>query len=167
MFSWFKRRGDGDSIYDLKERLIYKFYDGQKMVEADPLVIYKRVMENGPELSAALKGARSEWKGAADCYNELVVGIRKVFDVKPFEEGGLTQQETFDLLDHFMRFSERLKKNSRQSPTSPTEASPPTPPSPEGVPPTSSSTGTGSTGPEPPTGGPGPSSTGPQPPSES
>ena len=132
---WFrKNRGD---LYRPGERLIYSYFNGQKIVRADPLRLYKRVMEYGPELSINLKVAKSPMKDADKCHTDAVKRCREIFDVKPVEDGGLTELETIDLLDHFLLYTQALKKNTKNSPTDvespsllaseqPTDASQPT-----------------------------------------
>lgn len=120
--------GDASDIYSLKERCIYRYCkgdfdaDGKPIITyADPLVLWKKLMEKGPELIARMKVAFSESKGNIKSHSELVKQIQEAFEVKPYEEGGLTQPETIDLLNHFMVYMGRLKKNSSDYPTGPEE----------------------------------------------
>lgn len=114
--SWFIEV-DRFDVYKPRERLIYKYWDGKKLVSADPLVLYKRMMERGPELSIDIKVSTSASKDAAKAHESLVKGIREVFQVKTLEEGGITDLEAMDVLDHFLIYSEMVKKNSRPSQT--------------------------------------------------
>lgn len=156
----FKRsRKDEVEVYRPKERMIYAYFDGEKEVKADPLALFKKVAAVGPELSVSLKVSRSLSKDAAKASDEADASIRQLFGVKPFGEGGLTEVECLQLLDHFMAYCDDLKKKGSPSPTSstPTGASPSTS---DGAPTTQTSSPSGSTNGAPSTGAPTPSPTG-------
>lgn len=143
-------------LYRPRERLIYRYFDGKRVVDADPMELFRRQADVGPELSAHIKGAFSPLKTAPQEYQWMLEKIRTIFGVAPFKDGGLTDLETVDLLNHFLVWQGRLKKNSSPPPTLPEAPSGPTPapisPSPDVGPPTSSSSGSGSTATAPPTG---------------
>ncbi len=107
-----------EGLYHPKKRMIYCYFDGKKDVKADPMVLYRRAMENGPELSIDLKVANIPNKDSAKAHKGAVEKIRKIFSLVSFEDGGLTELETLDLLDHFFAFCDGVKKNSSASPTS-------------------------------------------------
>ena len=158
MFGWFKK--DDGSYYRPKERLIYKFFDGEKDRKADPLELHKRMMERSADLYRTINLARSQSKDARQGHDEMIKHIRYIFGVKPLGEGGLTEQECMDLLDHFTDFCDGVKKNSPTSPTLPKGTSATSNSSPEENPPTPNSSDSGSTEsepssakPEPPTSG--------------
>ncbi len=139
MFGWllrlFKRR-DPMELYTPKERAIFWFFDGQTVRKADPMVLFKRVMDKANDISIAYKVARSESKDAR-LYHEKFIGyIRDIFEIKRLEEGGLTETETATLLDRLMDYIDDVKKNSSPLPplpapspssSSPSDASPATP----------------------------------------
>ena len=155
MLSWIKNLfrknpplSEGDysfSLYRPADRRIYTYFDGEKLVKADPMTLHKRVMDVGPELSIDMKVAHSGMKGAKDAHDKMVAKIRTIFSVKRYEDGGLTEQECVELLDHFLLYEDVQKKISNTSPTSPETTSPPLPPSSAVAPPTPSSTVSGST----------------------
>lgn len=137
MFQWLRRWFQQDEKYDLyypKERRIYAYFDGRQMRHADPIVLYRRMADIGPELNVDLNVATSPSKDAGHAQKELVVKICSIFDVKPFgSEGGLTEVELLDLLNHFMTYVGMVKKNgptppmsSASSPVSPSTYSAPT-----------------------------------------
>lgn len=111
--------------YDPGERLIFTYHDGTKKVRADPMVLYKKVMASRAELSIDRKVADSPSKDAMTAHGRLVDRIRAIFQLKLFEEGGLTEQETVELLDHFLFFVDEIQKKTNPSPTSWTETSAP------------------------------------------
>lgn len=143
-------------VYHPRERLIYYYWNGAKHVAADPIALYKRMMAQGPELSIDIKVANSASKDAGKAHDALVGRIRTIFDLKPLTDGGLSELESAQLLDHFLVYCERLKKNSSPSPTSSTTTAD-SPTSSPTVPPTSNSSVSGSTANGPSTDGPGPS----------
>ena len=111
-------------IYRPKERLIYQYWDGSKMVCADPMVLYKRMMAVGPELSIHIKVSQSTSKDAGKAHEALVVKTREIFSVKTLDENGLTEVEAIELLDHFLTYCEHVKKNSSAFLTSSTSSAP-------------------------------------------
>ena len=122
MFSWFKKRND---IYSPKERKIFSYFDGERTVKADPLALYKRVMDKGPSLSIDIAVSSSQSKDAAKAQKELVENIRKIFNVKSLTNeiecvGTLTDTEVLNLLDMFMDYTADVKKNSKTLPTTAT-----------------------------------------------
>lgn len=117
MFNWFKKKNNIASYnaYKPKERAIYFYWDGKKEVQADPLVLYKKIMDFGPELSVDLKVSTSLSKDASSHHDSLISKIRKIFSLTSLEEGGLTEMETIGLLDHFLAYCDSVKKNSSPS----------------------------------------------------
>ena len=115
MFAWLKSlftAKDPLEIYQPSERLIYKYFNGESLVLADPLQLYKKVMHCGAELSVDLKVSASQSKAAAQGHDKAVAKIRDVFGLKPFDQGGLSELECLDLLDHFLYFCDHIKKKS-------------------------------------------------------
>lgn len=146
--SWLLKRDDEDMEWDLykpKERKVYRFFDGEKEILADPMLLYKRFMDVAPEMRISWKVARSPSKDATKAHNDLIGNIRRIFELKPLAEGGLSEPEVEDLLDHFLIYVERIKKNSRPSATSPAATSPSTEPSLDDASNTPNGSGTGST----------------------
>lgn len=131
--------------YRPKERKIYRYWNGKKYVEADPMVLYKRMMEVKGDLTADQKLARSISKDALKGHTAMLTKIRNIFEVDKYEDGGLTEAETSDLLDHFMIYCHWVKKNSSPSAISPEATSPTSPPSSVENPSTSSISDSGST----------------------
>ncbi len=114
-------------VYTLEDRSIYSYSDGEKIVKADPMPLYKAVMDVGPSLSVDLKVSTStlmknEDKGKA--HQSLLGSIRSIFNLKPFqqtEDGkmvGLTEIETVEVLDHFLSYCHELKKKMKPNVTS-------------------------------------------------
>lgn len=153
MFSWIWKwlsKPRTLDVYAPRERLIWSYFDGIRQVRADPLVLWKRLMDQGPELSIDIKVAGSASKDAGKASDAVTRKIRDIFSLQPLKnglevEGTLTDAECCDLLDTFMEWCESIKKKSRPSVTSsrPTEDS--TSSSAEG-PTTEPSSGSGSTG---------------------
>jgi hypothetical protein len=127
MFNWLlekimfwkkKEEGTNDNLYYPKERLIYKYYNGHRVVEADPLVLYKKHRQVWPDLCTDIKIATSAMlsdKETIPAHNKIVEQIRWIFDLVPIESGGLTEPEAEDLYEHFLDYCDRIKKNSSPS----------------------------------------------------
>ncbi len=121
IWKWLKglfSNGSGESdLYSPKERLIYTYFNGKELVQADPIRLFRRMADRGVELKINMELAMSLSKDAAKGYQKLVDGVRDVFQVKGLEEGGLTEAECFDLLNHFTEYCDEIKKNSSPTPT--------------------------------------------------
>lgn len=157
MFGWlFGRR---QHVFHPKERLIYRYWDGARMVAQDPLVLYRRFATVQPQLVIDRKVATSLSKDANKAWPKMIAHIHGIFGVKSMEEGGLTEAEAVQLLDDFLTFCETIKKKESPIPTSPTTTLPPTPLSSDEGPPTPSGSDSGSVANEPSTDAPTPSPT--------
>ncbi len=98
-------------VYPPKDRLIFQYWDGQKTIIADPLVLYRKIGEKGPEIDTEIKLAQSPSKSAVQGHIGAVTKIREIFGVKPVEEGGLTEIESINLLESFVSWCHDVKKN--------------------------------------------------------
>lgn len=178
LFSWIKslfiHNGDRWDIYLPNERGIYPYFNGERMVNADPIALYKRVMEVWPELSIDATVARSTLladKETIKGHTAMTDKIRGIFQLKPLTNGiecvgTLTDKQATDLLDHLLIYCERLKKNSSRSATLSTKPAdlPPSSEASQATPPLPAS---GCAASEPPIAGPGPSPSEQQSPSAS
>ncbi len=99
-------------VYEPRQRQIYSYFDGQRVIKADPVVLFKRLADVGPELDVDYRVARSQSKDARKAHDAMVAKIYRVFNIKPLAEGGLTETEATELLDHFITFNEAIKKKS-------------------------------------------------------
>lgn len=114
--------------YTPTERLIFHYYDGKETVHADPYVLFKRMMKYAPELDVAMRVSVNPLVNkdqARDAHDEMIEKIRDIFSVKPFEQSGLTELETVELLNRFLAFCGSVKKNSKVMPTNSTPSEPP------------------------------------------
>ena len=125
MFGWFKKKKDVDGFVP-NERLIYSFWDGtdgyskeKPNRRIDPMILYDKVYSKRMEISVNFKALDfPETQFAAPARNQLTKTIREIFGIKPLtgdmdlpEGGTLSDAECLILLDDFLVFSERLKKN--------------------------------------------------------
>ena len=122
MFAWvfnlFRRANvDKVDVYAPRERIIYEYFDGEKRVKADPMILYKRIAEKKPDIIIDGKLARSIHSEAVIGHNKLMGTYRYIFNVKCLDEGGLSEPELANLFDHFLLYCETVKKNSSQSQT--------------------------------------------------
>ncbi len=136
---------DNFDVYHPKERLIYRYWNGHQQIFADPLVLYRRMLTKGPELSIDMKVSTSPMKDAAEAHVRMLAKIREIFCIEDFEKDGmgLTELETVELLNHFLVYCDLLKKKSNPSPT-PSTPTVPSPVSSPGAPPTPNSSASGS-----------------------
>lgn len=152
LLSWLPKRSaqpaDRFDLYKPHERLIYSYFDGKDVVSADPMTIWKRYSAVSTDLAADIRLANMKLLPQPEkdkATSKMLGRIRTIFNVKPYEEGGLTELETNDLFDHFMIFCGVQKKTGSPPPTSPGDdppsTSPPTAPSGDGGSPPSSPTG--------------------------
>lgn len=152
MFGWLfgkKKNEEGFDFYSPKERKIYRYFDGRETVFGDPMAIYKRLMNHGKELDIDLKVAVN-YGGvqSTTAHNKAVERVRDIFALKSLGEGGLTESEAMDLLDHFLAYIDSLKKNSSHLQTFSISSREPSDSS-NGNPDISSSSESGSTAAEP------------------
>lgn len=120
MFGWFKKNDTDGEFYKPKERQIYCYWNGKEDIKEDPTVIYRRIADVGPELKIDLTVAGSISKDAGKAEVKAIQKLQKIFEVKSFAEGGLTEEELWNLFSHFLDYRDRLKKNSSPSPISAT-----------------------------------------------
>lgn len=151
MLSWIVRKLRREApppmgVYRPEERLIYKYWNGDREVAADPLVLHRRLMEKSVDIEINIKVFRSASKDAPAAYEALIRDVRWAFDVKPLDADGkgLTEMECVALLDHFMSLMGEEKKTSQRSSTSPSPSETP-PPSSAGAPTTEPLSECGST----------------------
>jgi len=123
--NWLFPKKDSDG-YTPTERHVFKFNNGFKTVVADPLVIWKKLMEKFPEISQAGKVAYSQSKDALTFHDKLIEQIRLLFDLKPYDDASLselekwplTTDETLALLNDFLAYCEEAKKKLNLLPIS-------------------------------------------------
>ena len=150
---------EGSDLFQPEQRLIFSYFDGTTtLVKADPMVLYRKMMEVGPELSVDISVARSASKDADVAYDKMLTKIRKVFGTKLFEEGGLTESETVALFDKFNIYCEEIQKKTKNLVTSQTETPSTSQPFIPGGPLTPNGSASGSTANAPSTAGQRPSS---------
>lgn len=154
MWTWLKKLFSGAAAeetrrlpdtYKPTERVIYNYWDGEKMIRADPMVLFKAIMAAGADLWIDIKVSMSEMKDAPKAFDNAVKKIRGIFNVKSLTDGGLTEAETLNLFDSFLVYVEELKKNSKTFPTLPTATSVPLGNSTGASPPTPNTSDSGST----------------------
>lgn len=111
-------------LFRPSERLIYRYWNGEEEVSADPIELYKSVMEVWPDIDRELKlcthvSSLGGFNDSFSAHGKMVDRIRKIFKIKPLGEGGLTDDELVGLIDHFLLYTMSVKKNSRLFPTVP------------------------------------------------
>lgn len=133
-------------VYSPRERLIYHYFDGTKMIRADPLVLWRRVSDVGPELSNDIQVAESISKNAKKAQQEVIQKLCKIFGVKELDqEGGLTETDITRLFYHFMNYMDVLKKKVKPTSMSAPATSVSSESTPAVEPPIQNMSGSGST----------------------
>ena len=120
-----------EGLYEESERRIYHYFDGEKVVRADPMPIYRRVMEVVGDLQADITVMNSPSKGATEARRKCAEKAYRILAVKPLDQdGGLTEAEVVNELFRFWNWCDNLKKNTKSPPTSAggTSDSSPSPP---------------------------------------
>lgn len=100
-----------------KHRLLFRFWDGSRYVSSDPFVIFRSIVNTqkfDPEND--VKDLRiPDAKILAKKIAHISEGVREIFNVPPFEKGGLSELECINLLNQFSQFMEDVKKNGASS----------------------------------------------------
>lgn len=126
---WKKRKLKTDTRVDdyLGDRLIFEYFDGSRIVKADPMVLWRGMadhekfnMETHPELIDA-----GDW----EAYQIMLDAVREVFHVGPYSTvsytgdlyceipHGLTETETMNLWAEFSGFLEDIQKKTNDGVT--------------------------------------------------
>lgn len=114
-----------DNVFRPDERYIYNYWDGEKMVRADPMVLWGKFMTVWPELSVDIKLAFSNHSDSFKGRENITIKGRQIFSLKETGEGGLSGEQIMNLMDHFIKYCNHLKKNTSNSAISARETSPP------------------------------------------
>lgn len=112
------------------DRKIFRFFDGRTHRAVDPLEMLRNMRRHSCDFGLADTMAHEAPDDAAkdEAWVELIAAIREVFGVEAFSDSvdddgrctrGLTEGETYDLLNDFGEYLDALKKNSDPKPTSP------------------------------------------------
>lgn len=120
--SWLSRR-----IIN-RHRLLFRFWDGNRYVSADPFVIFRALVNTekfDPEND--VKDLKiPDAKILSRKISHIAEGVREIFNVPAFEKGGLSELECIGLLNQFNVFMDDVKKNGASNQiTLPPTATPP------------------------------------------
>lgn len=97
--------------YSAKRRKIYTYWNGKAYVQADPMELAKKLFQVGQALSIDMKiAAFPNYPAAPSAHDSMVATIRELFDLVPLPEGGLSESESVDLLNHFLIYLGMMKK---------------------------------------------------------
>lgn len=119
-----KENPQPQGAYSKREQLTYQYYDGVRDVVMDPMILWRALSEVWPDLITDMKLANSQHSKAQMGWDAQVTKVRKVFSLKPFAEGGLTETGSMSVLYDFWYWCEELKKNYPPTPTSAAATSP-------------------------------------------
>ncbi len=91
-----------------RERDIFTFWDGQQQRSIDPMPPWFAIAED--KECNAVRDMPAASAGDRDARVRVQAMARRMFSVKPFSEGGLTENELSQLLATFFTFNIVLKK---------------------------------------------------------
>lgn len=107
LFAWWHNR----------QRQIFRYWDGKTYRRADPLEILRSfALHPTCNLDRDLQLAHA---GDLAADNEVYRAICDVFKIPPFDLGGLTRTECYELLTSFHEWLDSVKKNTATQPTLP------------------------------------------------
>ncbi len=96
-----------------RHRLLFRFWNGSRFISADPFILLRRLM-NTDKFDAEVDLKKLEIPDAkivTEKIGFIAEGVREIFELSPYEKGGLTELECVQLLMEFSSFLERIKKN--------------------------------------------------------
>jgi hypothetical protein len=98
VFGWNSRKLD---------RNVFPFFDGKVTRKVDPLMILDRITTSGFDMQEDMQAVLNDDEDATRKFMKMV---RQVFNVRQYEDGGLTNLECSDMFDEFVTFIYELKK---------------------------------------------------------
>lgn len=96
-----------------RHRLLFRFWNGSRFVSSDPFILLRKLL-NTDKFDAEMDLKKLEIpdpKIVTEKIGFIAEGIREIFELPPYEKGGLTELECVQLLMEFSSFLERIKKN--------------------------------------------------------
>jgi len=115
MWEWLKKWWDARRLR--RERLLYEFFDGRNFRRVDPWATYRHLygsptFDMAEQLSAAVAGEEPELSKA----REAICSAFGCTSYDPKLETGMTDEELFALLNHFIEWCFALEKKTNGSP---------------------------------------------------
>jgi len=101
-----------------RNRFIFAYWNGQKIVKGDPMVLWRSLQQHEDYREDDFKLIQVE------ALRNKIIGklsgvVREVFNIKPAEEGGLTELECLDTLRAYIEYSGFQKKSGEETQTLP------------------------------------------------
>lgn len=96
-----------------RHRLLFRFWNGSRFVSSDPFILLRKLL-NTDKFDAEMDLKKLEIPDAkivTEKIGFIAEGVREIFELPPYEKGGLTELECVQLLMEFSEFLERIKKN--------------------------------------------------------
>lgn len=104
-------------IFGRTETGIFVYWTGQKWSAADPIVVFRGLIDD-PEFDDETHCPAMD-RGDLNAIGVAARAVRRVFDVPEFSRGGLSERECVELLESYYAFVADLKKSTETPPTSP------------------------------------------------
>lgn len=97
--------------------MLFRWWNGSKFVSSDPFVLLRKMINTDKfDIDESLKKLKiPDSKIVTTAISHIAEGVREIFEVPAFEDGGLTELECVQLVMEFMGFTERVKKNGASS----------------------------------------------------
>lgn len=113
-------------MFKPKERNIFKYHNGEKVVGIDPFLVQKKMGLNEEcDFETDFKLLELADKTSLEAFDRLVKAARVAFNIKDFSvddndaETGLMDLEVMELLVDFGNWVGELKKKQEQPPSNP------------------------------------------------
>jgi hypothetical protein len=124
MLRWLRRLfGKRDALgYADADREIFEYWDGQRVRRGDPLAIHRTIIcapEEEFNIKVDPKAARVPTPEGLLATGRMAAIVRKAFDVKSVDEGGLTDGECIRLFVEFGALIRVLEDDARPLASSP------------------------------------------------
>ncbi len=94
-------------MWPFRRRLLFRYHNGRRRIAADPVVLYRRVLQEADELSVLASAFDAQKEPEATEFVEKLAGIFGLSRWDPHRGEGLTD---FEVLDVFRRFNAMLQE---------------------------------------------------------
>src|SRR5574337_1303440 len=111
---WFTP-GTRYDVYQVQRRFVYTYFDGKGMMQVDPMRLYRRLIEVGPELVQSIIKFQTtqDQQEVLTAHETLATKVRDIFQLTSYEAGGLTHLETLNLFNHFLGFINQIEQDGQ------------------------------------------------------
>jgi hypothetical protein len=108
---WPFKRNNRPATSTAEDREIFRFHDGIQERTADPMVLWNRLWDD-PAVKPEVDYKAWEERNELEAVDRIVPHARRIFDLKPYEDGGLTGNEALRLLKRFLAYTQDIAKKN-------------------------------------------------------